>query len=65
MRPGIDGIALIKRYYSSFLKKQFVTKNISELNQEILNLEINDTQKNRLMLNCTGHILFISSSIKS
>lgn len=58
MRPGVDGLTLLKRSFSRRLERNYELGPVGELNREILAMEISNVAKNRLMLDFAGHIVF-------
>lgn len=67
IRPGIDGHTLMKRQFCMHTGTQFQHKHkdgTGEFNMEILQSERSDKEKNRLMLQFAGHIIFAARAIK-
>ena len=60
LRPGVDGLTLINRAFTRRVGNVHSPLKVGELNQRILSLPISDSEKNRLMLDFAGHIVFVA-----
>lgn len=58
IRPGVDGLTLLNRAFTRRLGGTYEFAEVGELNAKILAMDVSDIEKNRIMLDFAGHIVF-------